>query len=205
MSCLSTLCIIIVLTIEHGYAAQSSALLTLYLTITALLDVAETRSFLRRPVAVHGVGALCATTALSKAVLLGLQEIPMQFGSELNKTIPRLAQEATAGFWNRTLLLWLNSTLCFGFRKNLRMQDLANLGNDFSSKNLAKKFQRRWNHGMLNIGYHSPFSSGNLLIKIKKQQTKNLNMHWQIPAFPFYGNILSLQLLLGSFILYSVS
>lgn len=150
--CIAALCIAIMLFFEHRRFTQSSIQLSVYLSIMVVADGVKSRSYLMRP-GLHIVGIVSAATAIVKLILLILQEVPRHLNA-----VPggqrRYNQEATGGFWNRTLAIWINSTLFVGFRQALSLDDLAPLGPDFASKHLSTKFEEIWARSM-NARYSS--------------------------------------------------
>lgn len=134
--------------LEHRRSTQSSVMLSIYLSLMIVADGVKTRSYLLRP-GLHLVGAFSGAVAIVKLVLLNLQEFPKHMkakpGKKKEKVDDDLSPEATGGFWNRTLAL--NSTLFFGFRGVLKLENLAALGPDFASKQLSERFDPVWEKG----------------------------------------------------------
>lgn len=143
LSCLAAFCISIMLLYEHRHSTQSSLSLSVYLSIVLVVDIVKTRSYLIRP-ELHVVGAVSSALVVTKLMLIVLQEVPKQPQQKHGDRKKKYSSEATGGFWNRTLALWLNTTLLFGFKQTIRMSDLANLGPDFSSRNLSSRFEPVW-------------------------------------------------------------
>ena len=152
LSSIAAVCTGLMLFLEHYHATQSSSLLTLYLTITIIVDFLRAFYYTTKS-ELHFVGTLSAVTTTIKISLLVQQEAPKYLDP---RRAPHrgFSPEATTGFWNRTLGLWLNSTLLFGFRRTLRMADLANLGTEFSSANLSFQFDAVWATGNLFLQYN---------------------------------------------------
>lgn len=132
---------------DHVHSFQPSSLLSLYFTLSTAAEIIRCRTFFLRPF-LNVVGGLSLVIAICKVVIVVLQEIPKPLQEE-PVAGEKLAQDAVAGFWNRTFLFWINSTLFIGFRRSLSMDDLGNLGPGFSSTRLVQKFERRWERGMI--------------------------------------------------------
>lgn len=141
--CVGTLCIVAAVSLEHRHSFRSSALISLYLSLTALLDAVKARSFFLRP-RLHAVGGLAAAAAAAKLALVLLQEVSKRTHIKDPALRRSLSKEATSGFWNRSLFLWLNSTFLLGFRTVLRIDDLGSLGDDFSADHLSARFEPVW-------------------------------------------------------------
>lgn len=143
--CVGTLCIVAAVGLEHRHSFRSSALISLYLSLTALLDAVKARSLFLRPGArLHAVGGLAAAAAAAKLALVLLQEVSKRTHIKDPALRRSLSKEATSGFWNRSLFLWLNSTFLLGFRSVLRIDDLGSLGDDFSADHLSARFEPVW-------------------------------------------------------------
>lgn len=140
---IAAVCIVAMLFFEYRHDTQSSTILSLYLTISILLDAAQSRSFLLRSDEMHSIGIITAVMAGVKFTLILLGEIPKRLNPDIEKH-GKLNFEATGGFWNRTLMVWLNSTLFFGFRNRLTMGHLERLGPEFSSRRLMDQFDPVW-------------------------------------------------------------
>ena len=143
VTCVGSICIFFLLYAEHIYSYRPSTLLSVYLTLMILFDIAKTRSYFLR-------GDLVALAGLSVAVvviefvLLLFQEVSKRRLVTTRNSQPRLSGEALSGFWGRALFLWVNSTLKLGFRTILRVEDLKDLGPEFSSERLHADFEPHW-------------------------------------------------------------
>ncbi|TQW00300.1 ABC bile acid transporter [Cordyceps javanica] len=139
---LSGICVGALIYVEHIYTITPSALVSLYLTVALVFDIARARSyFLRNGLDV--VGRLAVTTAVLESSLVLLLEISKRalVRDGISATFGR---EAFSGFWNRRLFLWINSTLLLGFRSILSVDDLPDLGPEFDSQHLHTKFTQHW-------------------------------------------------------------
>lgn len=87
------------------------------------------------------VAALSAATAVPKLAIIILQEFPKPLCNSKGQI---LSQEATCGFWNQTLAVWVNPTMGLGRRQALAMKNLSTLGPDYSSQRLSSEFDRIW-------------------------------------------------------------
>lgn len=143
MSCIAALCIVLILGLEYRHALRPSSFLSIYLSIGLILDAVQSRSMLLRTIDLHPAGFATAAIAGVKLVLLVMQEIPKRVAPEYGPDEP-ITKDEVGGFWTRTLMLWINGTMFFGFRNTLTMDDLANLGPNFSARRLMNKFDPIW-------------------------------------------------------------
>lgn len=128
--------------VEHRHAIRTSAILGLYLAIGILIDGTKTRSyFVRNMVASGSVAAVAAATRL---ILLVLEEIPKTNLFIDPEMRTKSGGEVTSGFFTRTFLLFLHPLMSTGYRRVLTMDDLGNLGPDFSSEHLFSTLLRCW-------------------------------------------------------------
>lgn len=128
---------------------RSSGFLSVWVTLSVVLDGTIARSYYLRSAAYHNVGALVATTGAMKLIVMILEEIPKKNYAKDKDTGKPIGKEALSGFWNRIFYLWLNQTLYSGFRVILTVDNLDNLENIFSSEALAERFITAWHNGRL--------------------------------------------------------
>ena len=144
----ASLCIISMLFMEHIFSYQPSTFLSLYFSITWLLDVAKTYSCFHRggPVALR---ALYILSCVTRFLLLATQEISKRQlirDEQLRKSV---SPESASGFWNRAMFAWINSTLLLGYRQTLTVEDLPPLAPQFHAENLFCTFKVKWDKGQL--------------------------------------------------------
>jgi hypothetical protein len=129
---------------EHRYSDSPSLLLSIYLTISILLDIAPVRSLFLRGGPLMAIAALTSAALAVKVLLLVLEEAPKHApaGFEASK-------ERSSGLWNRTVFWWLNTTFKKGFRSFLAVDDLSALDHHLDSPRLTSSLEHQWNTGML--------------------------------------------------------
>lgn len=149
LSCTATLFITVVLFVEYRRSLHTTATISLYLAVAIVADMFKSRTYFTRPnlPGIDRIGVICVVDAVLKAVLLVLEEIPKT--SKLGSKHLRLlvGRESLSGYWNRSLFIWLNSTLFFGFRNIIGVEDLDNLGPDFDEEKLLADFRKVWDKG----------------------------------------------------------
>ncbi|KAF4511732.1 hypothetical protein G6O67_003504 [Ophiocordyceps sinensis] len=124
---------------EHRYAYSPSLLLSIYLSVSALLDVASVRSlFLRGEL--DALGAVASAALALKLVLVGLEEVPKRGPAAL-----RTSREIARGLWNRSVFWWLNATFRRGYSDCIAVDDLERLDHHLDSRHLASVLGRQWN------------------------------------------------------------
>lgn len=153
LSLISALCITLMLYSEHIHSERPSALVSIYLSITLLLDIARCRSYFLRD-GLQAVGGITITIIVLKFLVLVLEEVSKR---QLVHDAARrdAGLEAFAGFWNRTLVMWMNSTFVHGFRTVLNVNDLQELPHNLESELLSDQFSHRWHNGELPLSYYN--------------------------------------------------
>lgn len=139
----AALALALLLVVEHRQALRESAFLGLYLSVTFLLDIAKCRSYFRRP-GLEDLGGLAAAATLLRFAIIALEEVPKTHLIMEDEVRRITGKEASAGFWTRSLFLWLNPLVWKGYRGTISVDDISELGPDFSSRALFRKFHSRW-------------------------------------------------------------
>jgi len=127
---------------EHKRSIGPSKLLTGYLFLTILLDIAQARTlFLRaelRPIA-----SVFAASLVSKITLLFLEEVPKR-----SLLVPKFRDtaslERTSGPLNRTIFWWLNGLFRKGFGGMISLGDLSIIHTKFASQPLQASLSQAW-------------------------------------------------------------
>lgn len=128
---------------EHRYSYSPSLLLSVYLSITILLDIAYVRSLFLRG-SLDAIGAVTTAIIATELLVLVLEEIPKR-GPAILKT----SKEISSGLWNRSAFWWLNSTFSKGYYSFLQVDDLYSLDHNLDSYRLASKLDQTWKCGTL--------------------------------------------------------
>ena len=146
LSCIGSVCIPMILYAEHRYSFQPSTFLSVFLSVTTLLDIAKAYSCFKRPELFEAGCVYVSIVGLQICLLLS-QEISKRRLIDPERLDVPLGSEAISGFWNRSLFLWINSTLLLGFRKILAVEDLPLINPEFNSARLLRKFDSKWKRG----------------------------------------------------------
>jgi len=127
--------------LEHFRSKRPSLLLTGYLALSILLDLAQVRSLFLQ--GLPALGSLSAAVLGLKFALLFLEEGPKRrFLEEKNH---HLSAEETSGLGNRSVFWWLNTLFVQGFRNLLQTGDLGNIDGKFDSRALLERLSASWN------------------------------------------------------------
>lgn len=128
---------------EQRYALRASSFVALWLILTLLCDVVKSRStFMRHDLG--ALGALATSSASLKLAILVLEELPKDSLVTNEELKLQLGPESTCGFFSRTLFTWLYELFILGFRNILRVEQLKNLGPEFSSQHLCEQVEKFW-------------------------------------------------------------
>jgi len=156
LSCASMLSVIAIIYAEHYRSLRSSSFLSAFLSITMLFNITRARSYISRG-GLDSFGAFQTVIAIFKLGLVALEEVSKQ--SLLQPELGRssVGPETKGGFWSRSLFIWVNSTLLIGFRNAISVEDLPEIGLEFSTERLSTQFQKKWAAGTLLSPYLSKF------------------------------------------------
>ncbi|CAK7198432.1 hypothetical protein SEUCBS139899_001093 [Sporothrix eucalyptigena] len=121
---------------EHTRSWRPSFVLGIFLSLTALLDVAVVRTlWLRADTAL----ATVASVGLGLKVVLLVLEALSKDGDDKN-----VSREAVSGPYSIALFWWLNRLFVRGFRSTLTLDNLSKLEDEFASDVLADRMQASW-------------------------------------------------------------
>lgn len=146
----ASVCVTIILYLAHRRALRSSAIVALWLIIAIACDIVRARSYFLR----GNMDVIAASTVVLIALktgLVGLEEVPKKSDIKDEDLQKSIGKEATSGFLSRSLFLWLNSMLSFGFRNRLDMDHLDDLDPCFSSTTLSNAFSERYPSGKFSL------------------------------------------------------
>ncbi|KAM3519750.1 hypothetical protein NHJ13051_007282 [Beauveria bassiana] len=143
MTSISAACMGIMVVVGHLYFPRPPSFLGLALTLTMIFDIGTTWTYFHRT-GLESIARLHVPLPALKLVLICLEEVSKRNLIRSKALRSSLGQEALAGFWNRSLLLWVNPLLLFGFRREITMNVLPGVGPHLEAELLYQHFQRRW-------------------------------------------------------------
>lgn len=147
LSFAASLCIAVVLYVEHMYSFQPSTFLSVYLALAALFDMVKARSYFIRS-GYGAVGGVAIALVILNSALVALEEVSKARLIKPEHCRKPFGKEAVSGFWNRSLFFWLNPTLILGFKKDITINELPDPGPEFDSERLHERFEPNWDKGM---------------------------------------------------------
>ncbi|KAL4924344.1 putative ABC multidrug transporter [Aspergillus undulatus] len=130
---------------EHNFSTPPSFVLTGYLFVTVLFDIAKTRTLWLREAGgtSETIAALTSVTVVLKLVLILLESTEKR--SILLDEYRAYPPEATGGLFNRTFFWWLNPLFRQGLSQSLVVDDLFVLDKQLSSRRLHSVLETAWN------------------------------------------------------------
>ncbi|KAK2021515.1 hypothetical protein LX32DRAFT_631562 [Colletotrichum zoysiae] len=124
---------------EHRHSTRPSKLLSIYLFISALVDMAQARSlFLQQPNTTEKIGVVFTVSLVMKLLLVLLEEIPKPVSPEPS------SKEEISGPVSRSVFGWLNPLFLQGSRGMLNVGDLGNIDHKFDSARLLSMLSSSW-------------------------------------------------------------
>ncbi len=143
LSCIAAVCVAILVYASHVYFLQPRVFLGFFLSVTMLFDIATTLTYFNRP-DLHTIARLHIPIPVLKFGIICLEEVSKRRLIRSEALRATLGDDALAGFWNNSLLIWVNSVLLFGFRSDITVASLPSLGLEFQSESLYGDFSAQW-------------------------------------------------------------
>lgn len=143
MSTISAACMCIMAVVGHIFFLRPPSFLSLALTTTMIFDIGTTWTYFHRN-GLESIAKLHIPLPVLKLLLIGLEEASKRSLIRSEALRSTLGQEAFAGFWNRSVLLWVNPILWFGFRQEITMHLLPRVGPHLEAETLYRIFRHRW-------------------------------------------------------------
>lgn len=164
--------------LEHGKSSRPSFLISFYLGVTALLDMARVRTqwFLPNN---RGIAAVLTASLLVKCLLLVLEEMRKQ-SLHPGTGSGKVSAESTSGLFSRSTFWWLNSLLMHGSKNILTTDELPPIREKLASDNLGETLQSAWN----NCEASNIAKKQRMLNNYRQSEEKtrfNLSMHLEFP------------------------
>ncbi|RKK95508.1 hypothetical protein BFJ68_g14723 [Fusarium oxysporum] len=128
---------------EHAKSPRPSSLLSLFLAVSLLLDVALLRTLWLVPMSTAMPAVFTAAFALKAIVVVleGWSKAPYLVADPGPHS-----PEVTAGLYARAVFAWVTPLLLTGFRKLLRPMDLFELDEEMGSAALIDGFWKHWHN-----------------------------------------------------------
>ncbi|KAJ9423831.1 P-loop containing nucleoside triphosphate hydrolase protein [Fusarium oxysporum] len=128
---------------EHAKSPRPSSLLSLFLAVSLLLDVALLRTLWFVPMSTAIPAVFTAAFALKAIVVVleGWSKAPYLVADSGPHS-----PEVTAGLYARAVFAWVTPLLLTGFRKLLRPMDLFELDEEMGSAALIDGFWKHWHN-----------------------------------------------------------
>ncbi|EFX06639.1 ABC multidrug transporter [Grosmannia clavigera kw1407] len=138
----ATVCLALLSSLEHGSSLRPSVVIQSFLSLTLLFNVA----LLRTRWLLHGeqtLAALLSTAFALQCALLGVESLPKS-SHILPSKAARLSPEERAGFFSRSLFLWLIPLFRRGYCSPLQEKDLFPIGDELASSKLTDNLDAAW-------------------------------------------------------------
>ncbi|OAA72237.1 ABC transporter, transmembrane region, type 1 [Cordyceps fumosorosea ARSEF 2679] len=128
--------------LEHTRSVRPSTLLTLYLGLSTLFDLARVRTLLYLQSADHLAAVFLAGFCVKVVIfLLELYEKRRLLRPKWRDSAP----EATSSTYSRALFIWLNELMLKGFRSSLTVDTLTPIDADLLQASEPSSLLARWN------------------------------------------------------------
>lgn len=145
--------------IDHSRSPRPSVLLTIYLSLTLLLDATQARTLF---LASNGKPELTYSSIFSAAITLKVGILLLEAKQKspwVRWDDKEHSPEETSGIFSLGLFFWLNKMFQLGNRKLLTIEDLYPLNSAFNAKSLHDEFS-------MNMDYSKPRGDRFGLVKV---------------------------------------
>ena len=143
LTLVAALCLAAVLHLEHKHTLCSTAFIAVWLVVTIFCDGTRARSYYLRP-DLHTIGIVTSLSAGFKGIILALEEVPKGPFIKYDCLKKEIGGETTSGFFSRSLFVWINRTLYYGFKNAIGPEQMDKLGPSFKSKHVSELFSAHW-------------------------------------------------------------
>ncbi|KAJ6786301.1 hypothetical protein PWT90_09265 [Aphanocladium album] len=143
LSFISALCIAAMVYSCHGFFLHASVVLGLILTVTLPLDIVTTMTYYHRA-GLEQIARLSVAVPVLKLIILLLEELSKRSLIRKDEVRKSLGSEGVAGFWNKSLFIWLNPLLLFGYRNTITRSHLPSLAPQLAAETLFQRFWKHW-------------------------------------------------------------
>ncbi|KAM3457637.1 hypothetical protein NHJ6243_007726 [Beauveria neobassiana] len=148
ISLVTSLCTLVVIYSAHVYRRRPSTFMSVFFSITMLLDMALTRSYFLR----HGMGyssmqsiaAIQIVVVVVKLLLVVMEEVPKTTPSRKENVSSYVRGDSELGFWGKALFFSVSPLLLFGYKNELGVENLPPLDEQFESRVLFDAFFKHW-------------------------------------------------------------
>ncbi|KAM3520142.1 hypothetical protein MY4038_009535 [Beauveria bassiana] len=148
ISLVTSLCTLVVIYSAHVYRRRPSAFMSVFFSITMLLDMALTRSyFLRHEIgysSMQSIAAIQIVVVVVKLLLVVTEEMPKTTPSRKENVPSHFKGDSELGFWGKVLFCSVSSLLLFGYKNELGFENLPPLDEQFESRVLFDAFFKHW-------------------------------------------------------------
>lgn len=128
--------------IDHQRSLRPSTLLSLYLSVLVVLDIARVRTLWLIGSVANGEAAVMTGTLILTVAALQLESTEKR--SSVTEEKRFCAPEEYSGFWNRTAFAWLVATFRAGYSKVIVLDDLPILDTRLQSHVLRENLVSTW-------------------------------------------------------------
>ena len=129
---------------EYVRTSQPSTILSVFLSLMALFDIARIRTLALRAFA---EGQLIVTV-VSMCLMLALLVVETRKGGLLKADSQSTLLDQNMGIISNSLMLWLLPLLRLGYSKSIKPEDLPSSLTGLQTAAIAKNISDRWSHGM---------------------------------------------------------
>ncbi|TQV98201.1 ABC multidrug transporter [Cordyceps javanica] len=155
MSIIASICAFVILYIAHACRRTPSTFISLFFSLTILLDITLARSYYLRHrmglVSMNPIAVTQTVIVLLKLWLVVLEEVPKRRFESKRTASSRLKCDSELGFWGKVMFFSVNSLLLFGYKTEITVEDLHQIDEKLDSRVLFDAFFAHWSNTAFNL------------------------------------------------------
>lgn len=152
----ASLAVVLLSYLEHDRALRSSLLLTVFLFLSVLLDLARTRTLWLLNLDPVAIPAVLSVSMGLRVVMMVVESLPKR--NILVEQYRHLPLEMTSNTFSRGVFWWLWPLFFTGYKRLLTLKDLYTLPEKLKTRRLYSMMRARWDKGTASTIHHVRFS-----------------------------------------------
>lgn len=129
---------------EHSKSIRPSTLLSVYLVLSLLFDVARVRTLWLLQTTLNSIATVFKASIAVKLSMLILEAREKRKWLNVDETEREIGEEELSGIFSQGVYWWLNKLILLGSKKVLQIGDLYPLDRNLGSDGLKNRFEEAW-------------------------------------------------------------
>lgn len=129
---------------EHSKSIRPSTLLSIYLVLSLVFDIARARTLWLLQSKLNFIAAVFTASVAVKLFMLILEAREKRKWLKVDGTAREIGEEELSGIFGQGFFWWLNKLILLGSKKVLQIEDLYPLDRTLESDYLKNRFEQAW-------------------------------------------------------------